>query len=338
MIRPFASLLNPAGYHGHAARPPFFEGWYYKLIDPTTTHRFAVIPGIFKNRDPQQAHAFIQVLNGETGTATYHRYPTSEFWASRSGFELRIGPNRFTQHALRLEIDDELARVRGSVTFSGVTGWPVSLLSPGIMGPFAYVPLMETYHGVLSFDHALTGSLTVNGQAIELTGGQGYIEKDWGKSFPAAWVWAQTNHFATPNTCLTASTAIIPWLHTAFGGFIAGVWTGGQLYRFATYTGARVEHFSVGEHSVEWTLRGPRHRLEMTLCREEGVLLQAPTVVDMGRRIPETLRAEIHARLTETRTGRVLLDDTGGCAGLEVVGDLQRLKGMLIQSPKRQPK
>jgi succinate dehydrogenase/fumarate reductase flavoprotein subunit len=48
----------------------------------------------------------------------------------------------------------------------------------GTMGWYAFVPAMECYHGVLSFDHLLEGGLELNGQYIDYTGGRGYIEKD----------------------------------------------------------------------------------------------------------------------------------------------------------------
>ena len=57
---------------GVGKKRPFFEGWYYKLIDATTQHKYAIIPGVFLSEDP---HAFIQVLNGSTKEAFYHRYP-----------------------------------------------------------------------------------------------------------------------------------------------------------------------------------------------------------------------------------------------------------------------
>jgi len=35
------TLWKPALYHGDGARPPFFEGWYFKLVDATEAHRYA---------------------------------------------------------------------------------------------------------------------------------------------------------------------------------------------------------------------------------------------------------------------------------------------------------
>jgi hypothetical protein len=44
----------------------------------------------------------------------------------------------------------------------------------------------------------------------------------------------------------------------------------------------------------------------------------------MHKRVEETLQAEIAIRLTD-RSGRLILDDVGSCAGLEVHGDVDRL-------------
>jgi hypothetical protein len=64
------------------------------------------------------------------------------------------------------------------------------------MGWYSYVPFMECYHGLISIDHKLQGSLQINGQEIDFTEGKGYAEKDWGTSFPEGYVWMQSNHFA----------------------------------------------------------------------------------------------------------------------------------------------
>jgi hypothetical protein len=330
MIRFLRSTLRPAAYHGHGKKPPFFEGWYYKLVDPTGAFRYAVIPGIFLSDDPDRHHAFVQVLDGATGHATYHRYPPAEFWAAGGELDLRIGPNRFTAQQLCLEIEAPDREVRGQLHFEGLTPWPVTLASPGIMGWYAWVPFMETYHGVVSLDHRIDGALQVDGRTVDLAGGRGYIEKDWGRSFPAAWIWFQTNHFVGPGTSLTASVAIIPWLRGAFPGFIVGLWHEGALYRFATYTGAQIETLDVADRSVTWVIRDRHHRLEMRAIRAEGGLIQAPTTLDMGRRIAETLSARVETALYTLEGGRPrrLFHGTGHHAGLEAVGDLARLQTM----------
>ncbi|MGD2206619.1 MAG: tocopherol cyclase family protein [Anaerolineae bacterium] len=330
MIRFVRSTLHPAAYHGHDKRPPFFEGWYYKMVDASEQHRYAVIPGIFLSDDPDQHHAFVQVLDGTTGRSTYHRYPADAFWAAERELDLRIGPNRFTAEHLSLQVESPELEIGGELRFGGLCSWPVTLASPGIMGWYAWVPFMQTYHGVVSLDHRIGGVLRVNGQPVDFARGRGYIEKDWGRSFPAAWIWLQTNHFEEPGTSLTASVAIIPWLRGSFPGFIAGLWHEDVLYRFATYTGARIERLDIADEAVTWVIRDRRHRLEMRAIRAEGGLLQAPTMVDMGRRIAETLNARVETVLYSLEGGRSrrLFRDTGRHAGLEAVGDLARLRSM----------
>jgi len=185
---PSLKVMHPEWYHGHGKRPPFFEGWYYKLVDASGEHRYAIIPGIFLSDDPEEHHAFVQVLDGVTGRATYHRYPPLSFHAARGEFDVRVGANRFTLESIKLDIESANQVIRGEVHFDGLTPWPVTLTSPGIMGWYSWVPFMECYHGVLSLDHTLRGGFTVDGQDIDWTGGRGYIEKDWGMSFPSAWI------------------------------------------------------------------------------------------------------------------------------------------------------
>ena len=51
--------LNPGSYHGTNKKPPFFEGWYYKLVSADEKQKIAIIPGVILGKE---AHAFIQVL------------------------------------------------------------------------------------------------------------------------------------------------------------------------------------------------------------------------------------------------------------------------------------
>jgi tocopherol cyclase len=339
MLNFIQTTMNPAVYHGprndQHPRLPFFEGWYFKLVDAQESARLAVIPGVFYARDPQECHAFIQVLDGVSGQVSYHQYPIGEFQAAKAGFDIRIGTNHFNQSGMTLDIADSQRTLRGEIHFHDPAPipWPVTPFSPGIMGWYAWVPFMECYHGVISFDHGLDGDLRMGDQQCDFTGGRGYIEKDWGRSFPSAWIWTQTNHFKHAHTCLTASIAIIPWLGNAFPGFIVGLWHNGQLYRFATYTGAHTRVLDIGTDRVRWQIANRRYTLEITAYRAQGGLLKAPTPSGMNRRIAETLDARVSVRLSQrsSRGNLILFEGEGRNAGLEAVGDLTRLRQMLFR-------
>ena len=332
MTRFVRSTLAPAAYHGRDKKPPFFEGWYFKVIDATEQHRYAIIPGVFLSRDADRYHAFIQVLNGSTGQATYHTYPTKDFWSADGKFEIDIEKNRFTADRLMVDIEQPELRLHGELNFISTVPWPVTLRSPGIMGWYAWMPFMQCYHGVVSLDHEIRGELTVNGQRLDFTNGRGYIEKDWGKSFPSAWIWMQSNNFEKHGTSITASVAIIPWIRGSFPGFIIGLWHNSVLYRFASYTGARIQQLDITDETVTWVVEDRRHRLEILATRSQGTMLRAPTTAEMGRRIAETLNATIEVTLYSLQKGdkRSIFHGAGRHAGLEVVGDLLRLKDMWV--------
>jgi hypothetical protein len=324
MRRFIYNTLHPEIYHGHDKRPPFFEGWYYKFIDAREDERYAVIPGIFLAEDPAANHAFVQVLNGTTGQATYHQYPAGDFWAHPERFDVRVGPNHFRADCFSLDIDDADLRISGELQFESRVPWPVTLNSPGIMGWYAWVPFMECYHGVVSMDHTVRGTLHIDGATVNFTGGRGYIEKDWGQNFPSAYIWQQTNHFETPGTSLSASVALIPFMGRTFPGFLVGFWHNGQLHRLTTYTGAVIESLRVSDDHVDWTVRGRTHRISMRSERKSGGLLKAPIRTEMHKRVDETMQSRVHVRFA-TLDGRVIFEGEGRNAALEVHGAIERL-------------
>ncbi len=325
------SVLHPDAFHGHNTPPPFFEGWYFKLVSADERYRCSIIPGVFKGQDEKTSHCFVQVLDGATGQSNYHAYPFDQFWSARGRFDIHIGPNHFSPEHLLLDIHRPEQTLQGDLRFSGLSPWPVKLASPGIMGWYAWVPRMECYHGIVSLDHTIDGELTIDGQSADFSGGRGYTEKDWGKSFPSAWIWLQSNHFDVPGACITASVAVIPWHGHAFPGFIIGLWCGGALYRFATYTGAKIEKLDIQDRQVSWTVINRDLRLEMVATSARSGLLQAPTPTGMNRRIAETLNAQVSVQLSRRKGGKwvEIFTSLGRHAGLEVVGDLNRLVSML---------
>ena len=216
------AVLDPDRYHGFGQESPFFEGWYYKIISKDQESKFAVIPGIILGPN---GHAFIQMWDGSTGDSIYRTFPQDSFIASKNHFEVNIPGNSFTKNRIHLDLDFQQGLIQGELNFHGIIPWPVSVISPGIMGWYSWVPRMETYHGVVSLDHTINGHLHIDNEEIDFNSGRGYIEKDWRASFPEAYIWFQSNHFEQLNTSLTASVAIIPWLRNAShpkGGVLLG--------------------------------------------------------------------------------------------------------------------
>lgn len=314
MRRYIRSTLTPTAYHGTDQPAPFFEGWYFKVVDASQRTTFAIIPGIYKGKD---AHSFIMVLDGRTHEVTTTRFPIQDFRAATDQFAIQIAGNTFTDRSLSLN----LINLHGELRFDDITPWPVTLTSPGIMGWFAWMPFMECYHGIVSLDHAIRGSLTAQGETLDFTGGRGYTEKDWGRSFPQTWVWAQANHFDRVGTSLTASIARIPFKGLVFPGFIIGLWHEGKLYRFTTYLQSKLEEVCIEGDRVEVVARNWGYRLGFSAERQTTALLPAPTKTDgMVSMVNESVAGTVKLQLS-TRRGKILYEGESQNAGLEIEGD-----------------
>jgi len=327
MIFPWLKIWRPAAYQGQNKKGNYFEGWFFKVVDAAQRNVFAFIPGIFIGKDPGESQAFIQVLDGIRNQSTYHRFPASDFRASTRELDILIGPNRFRGDFLELDIESPERTIRGRLEFGRLNPWPIKLFSPGIMGWYSFIPKMECYHGVLSFDHDIQGSISVNNRSLSFEGGKGYIEKDWGTSFPSAYVWVQSNHFEQPGISIVASVAKIPWRASSFRGFIIGLWMRGRLKRFATYTGAVLDFCRIGDTDVHIQVHDKNHLLDIKAERTEGSLLHAPYDFQMLEKVRETLSSRAHLKLAHLHNGiqEVVFQGTGQHAGLDVNGNVEEI-------------
>lgn len=304
MIHALRRLYEPEFYQGPNRLSRYFEGWYYKVV--SATRAFALIPGV--SRNPSDPHAFIQFIDGSAGFSSYHRFPLSDFSYSTDEFSIAIGENRFSLHEMFVDIDSVSVDVR----LREATLWRGSGLQPGTMGWYSFVPFMQCKHGIIVMDAAVQGM--VDGQSLD---GRFYMEKDYGRSFPNAWIWLQTNSFARSGISVTCSIANVPFVGGAFTGFLAGVSVAGELFKFTTYTGSRIEQIDADEAAVDVVICDRRRRLSIHAEREAGAELRAPNLGEMRGRVIETIQSRVEVELVVN--SELVFRGTGNSAGLEVV-------------------
>jgi tocopherol cyclase len=331
MIRFFQRKWNPSCYQGGTDKSHHFEGWYFKITDKNERHSFAIIPGVIIHPYEDTSHAFIQIFDGTNNKTFYHQFPIQHFIYKEGSFDIKINSNSFSKDRLVLELKSHAFEIYGKLKFTQLTPWPKTLISPGIMGWYTWVPFMECYHGIVSLNHNLEGTLELNGDQIDFSDGKGYTEKDWGHSFPEAYIWLQSNHFSTDNVTLTGSIAIIPWIKRPFLGLIFGLWHQDKLYRFTTYLGAKLIHFEMNECKVHCVLRQKKYILQITARHESGGYLRAPALDGMKYQISESLNSTLDIQLScnNARKQIVIFNDTGRHAGFEMAGNIPRLLEMV---------
>lgn len=313
------ALWNHDMYHGWTSDHNYFEGWYVKIVSADQKHAFAFIPGISKESKKEQ-HAFIQVMEGVRAKSQYIRFEAEEFQPSLTSFDTHLGHNRFNLDGISLDLPD----ISGQLSFQNLTPWPSKFLAPGIMGWYSFVPFMQCYHGVVSLHHTLTGSLKIAGQSVSFDGGVGYIEKDWGTSFPKSWIWMQSNHFSGTQSpcCFMASIAHIPWLGQYFIGFLCGFYFEGLLYIFTTYNRSKYAA-KVDGNDIYLSFTSKHMRIEIKASKRKGAELISPMKGSMQGKLEESLQSEIE--LAFYKDDQLVYEGKGTSAGLEIAGPFELL-------------
>lgn len=310
------NVFKPELFQGSLKQNNYFEGWYFKHVSKDLDQVYSFIPGISLHTD--NPHAFIQVINGLTGETNYIEYPVSEFSFSTKYFRVEVGGSVFTADSMVLNINSPQIKVDGRLSYSGSVKYPSSVFAPGIMGWYSFVPFMECKHGVVSVTHRIDGTITVDKKQIDFSGGKGYIEKDWGKSFPESWIWLQSNNFVNSDACIMMSIAKIPWLGSFFTGFLGFLYFDGKFFPFSTYHKSEITDLGLANEKLTVSFRSKKYHLKIIASLKQSGILLAPKSGKMSRRIKESVDSELEVVLTDLK-GTVLFHDLAQRAGLEVI-------------------
>ncbi len=315
IFRRLKAIWNPELYHGWGKKKKFFEGWYYKIVSKDQDHAFAFIPGIAMDENGLK-QAFIQILDGKKFNSNYIKFSFDKFKANPLVHDVRIVNNRFKLNSIELD----LPNIKGKLLFKNLTPWSKSFFSPGIMGPFSFLPFMECYHGILSMNHSISGELTINKKRINFDNGRGYTEKDWGHSFPLGYVWMQSNHFSNKNISFKLSVAKIPLRGFSFIGFIAGIYINGNIIEFTTYNFSKLKKCSISKEEVLIEMENNNYKIIVKAIRSKSTKLTAPIQGFMDSRIEESMNSIINLILIDKIENQTIINDNGSSSCIEVAG------------------
>lgn len=311
---------KPNAFQGNFKKKSYFEGWYNKIVDKSANHIYAIIPTIALDKKELTSHCAIQFFDAVNATSEYFKFPINEFKnLSNNKYKISIGKNFFSIEQTYLNIDQQGYKIRGKLNYFDPFLWPKKFLQPGAMGFLSYIPFLETYHAVVSMNHKIYGELSINGETVNFENGKGYIEKDWGKSFPVAWIWTQSNHFSNENLSFMFSIAKVPFLGMRFNGFLSAIWYEGKFFKFATYTGAKVKSLTINPDNIQIIVEDKEYRVFFEVAKKgiKSKSLLAPQKGIMSGRIAESINSEIRLKLINLKKNYTIIDDTGVNAGFE---------------------
>lgn len=301
----------------------YFEGWYYKQVNKDSSYSISFIPGIsYNKKDP---HSFIQciIVNGEDEIFTYYnRYSLSDFEYTDIPFTIKIKNNIFSKDSIILNIENEELTIFGELEYSSSIELRKSFKEPNIMGYLSYLPKLQCNHHIISVSHKVNGNLLVNKKLYNFTNGKGYIEKDWGTSFPKDYIWLQCNNFNySKDIYLTFSYATIPYFNIDFKGFFCSLVIGDKEYRFASYNNSKVKLISLDDNYFNVFIK--RKNIELNIkasikSSKATKALASPYKGEMSKQIKEGLKGIVEMSLLD-KDNNFKIDAKGSDSGIEIM-------------------
>lgn len=309
-------IKNPELFQGERdlkTSKNYFEGWYFK--NTNNGNGISFIPGI--NVNGREKKAFIQVITNNN--SYFIDYNIDDFRFSYNPFYIKIGNNFFSKDNIHIDIKDNKQNliIFGDIKYSNSKNISTNFLNSNIMGPFSYIPFMECNHAILNMKATTKGFICINSDKTELNKGIGYIEKDWGCSFPKNYIWCQGNNFKNENASFMISIADIPFKAFHFKGFICDLIVNNNEFKFATYNNSKLIKYNVDGNLLNISLKKGKYLLNINSKCSTGLKLSAPVKGKMEKDIFESISESINVTLKKDNT--FIFSDISTNCGLEIV-------------------
>lgn len=199
--------LHPTLLQGDITKNNYFEGWFQKVYIPEQNTSIIIIYGIATGNELTKT-GFIQLLI--PGHEVIHLdFPQHEVALSKRKHEVKLGPNYFSSN--RIHIENKRVQLDLDII-------PVAkkAFQQNSMGNFYLVPGLPCYHSVLQVNSFVKGHININNELIQLTRSSGYLEKNWGTSFPEKYFWMHAQDPLNSNNQVLYSQAEIKWGNKTF--------------------------------------------------------------------------------------------------------------------------
>ena len=278
----------------------YFEGWYFKHSSDDLNISF--IPSISVNKKHEKI-CFIQVITNIQ--STFFTFPIMEFKANKNDLFIQINNNIFSTEGITLDLQNDEMSIKAEIKYDKFT-----TLKKDIMGPFKNVPFMECSHRVISMKHSISGNIKLNNKNYNLNNGLGYIESDYGTSFPIHYKWIQSNDFHQ-DVAFFFSVAKIPYHFLSFTGFICAIIINQKEYRFATYNFSKI----ITDEENKIVIKKGKYTLLIKYAASNIKKLKAPTNGAMVRDIFECIDGKCSIKLTYK--DNIIVNSIGDNCGIE---------------------
>lgn len=280
------------GFRKNDSKHPYFEGYYFKFINKNK-EMVIIIAGISISKN--EKYSFIQLASNYDKNVAFYKFPLSEFKSLKHNFQFSIGSNTFKSNEITLNLD----KINVHLQLKNSTNWNRSTLNPNIMGFLSFIPRVECKHDVITINSEVTGSVEFPNRTISFDNSSGYIEKNWGSSFPEKYMWLHANQFNNNQLSLQFAMAKPKWLFFRPKVYI-GYLMNGKIIHFGSH---RLSLARVQTNAKETTIRINkfRHNIIIRVTNKTPINLISPKEGKLQNKISEYLNSNIELIVIKKR-------------------------------------
>ncbi len=295
---------DPALAHGTP-----MEGYYWRVVDPTTRSVIVALCGVCREPSPPwatvalAAHpgAFLRHAIVSPATADPRRFGVGAgelLRGSADRLSTRFGDDAWVELRLR-----------------SIVSWPRAGF--GALGLAHAVPGLGQYWHPVVLAAKVEGEANLAGVPASLDGAAAYVEKNWGPRFPGHWWWGHADCFADRDVTVAFAGGRVRLAGQTAAATAAIVRAGNQVLRFApplarVRAGATMRAWRVRVRSLRYAVE-----IEAEAAGAEPHMLPVPDLasrrVDM--RSMQYLAGRLRLRLS--RGKQTIFEGESRLAGLE---------------------
>lgn len=200
-------INKPTTLRGNFERNKYFEGWFQKIYSKKYNASFVIIYG-YATRNTEDTLGFIQILIPNKAPQIIY-FNKNEISCDSEQHIVRMGENLLTTETIQINANDINIRLK-------LMNNQVKQTFKNSMGYSYFLPNLPCYHSVLNTGHQVTGEIQQKEAGYVLNNDMGYLEKNWGTSFPESYIWLHAVDPHDSKVSMLFSLAEIKWIGKKF--------------------------------------------------------------------------------------------------------------------------
>lgn len=280
---------RPSSLKGALNKNKYFEGWFQKVYSSELQASFVIIYG-YATANSLDTFGFIQLLlPGKLPRLLY--FPKNEISFDKDNHIMVMGTNKLSKDAIEIDTKDI------SIKLNFKNNQLIQTFKNS-MGYSYFLPSLPCYHSVLNPSHFVSGEICYDGGQYSLVNEMGYLEKNWGTSFPENYFWLHAIDPKNPQISLLFSRAEIKWLGKKFIRHVGHLRIDGIEIDLRELRNIRI--ITLDQNAEVQIIRFESKSLKLYISINIGknVILKGPTNGALSRDIDHHADAVIDVKMT----------------------------------------